>query len=99
MIKYYENWKVKRTISKVCDEIGYKAIFGKLTEREKCLKKVLKYFNVNNMDELHKKVEEGYYMYMYYNKESNIVVICIVEDDISLGFNDWMLMEGFTLNI
>lgn len=100
MIKMYENWKTKRTISKLCKEIGYEVIFDKLSRRDSLREKVLKCFNVNDLTELNKKLEEeGINIYMYYNEEKDMVVFCIIEGEIFIGFNGWMLMNDFRLNM
>lgn len=100
MIKMYENWKTKRIISKLCEEFGYEVIFDKLSRRESLREKVLKCFNVNDLTELNEKLEEeGINIYMYYNEEKDMAVFCIVEGEIFIGFNGWMIMNDFRLNM
>lgn len=100
MIKMYENWKTKRTISKLCKEFDYEVVFDKFSRRDSLRKKILKCFNVNDLTELNEKLEEeGINIYMYYNVEKDIVVFCIVEGEIFIGFNGWMLMNDFQLNM
>ena len=100
MIKMYENWKTKRTIKKLCEEFDYEVVFDKLSRRDALREKVLKCFGVNDLTELNEKLEEeGINIYMYYNVEKDIAVFCIVEGEIFIGFNGWMLMNDFQLNM
>lgn len=101
MIKIKDIMMEHKITSTVKDYGYYKVVQGKLSDRLGVQKKVFKYFKVNDLEELDKKVtENNVFLYMYFDEENDRVAIIVADEDgIDISFNTFMMMLGYRLNI
>lgn len=101
MIKIKDIMMKHKIASTVKDYGYYKVVQDKLSDRLGVQKKVFKYFKVNDLEELDKKVtENNVFLYMYFDEENDRVAIIVADEDgIDISFNTFMMMLGYRLNI